>query len=53
MERKKKLFNQFKTDLKKQGIIREVFTFVDVSQLKNKLTIWAEGDKALRLVKSV
>lgn len=48
MERIKDLFNQFRTDLKKQGIIREVFTFVDASQLKSKLTIWAERDKAIK-----
>lgn len=48
LERIKDLFNQFRADLKKQGIIREVFTFVDASQLKSKLTIWAERDKAIK-----
>ncbi|MBL8676121.1 MAG: hypothetical protein JNJ47_01665 [Alphaproteobacteria bacterium] len=44
----KDLFNQFRTDLKKQGIIREIFTFVDASQLKSKLSVWAERNKAIK-----
>lgn len=47
LERLKDLFNSFREDLKKKGIIREIFTFVDASQLKSKLSLWSERDKAI------
>jgi hypothetical protein len=34
------LFNEVRDALKKQGIIREIFTFVDSSQLISKLSVW-------------
>lgn len=48
LEKLKDFFNQFRLDLKRKGIIREIFTFVDASQLKSKLTVWAERDKAIK-----
>lgn len=48
LERLQDLFNKFRSDLKRQGIIQEIFTFVDASQLKSKLSIWKERDKAIK-----
>jgi transposase, IS5 family len=48
LERLKDLFNRFRLDLKRQGVIREIFTFVDASQLKSKLSVWSERDKAIK-----
>ena len=48
LERLKNLFNHFREDLKEKGIIREIFTFVDASQLKSKLSLWSERDKAIK-----
>jgi IS5 family transposase len=48
LERLKDPFNQFRRDLKKQGAIREIFTFVDASQLKSKLSVLVERDKAIK-----
>jgi transposase, IS5 family len=43
-----KLFNQVRDALKRQGLIREIFTFVDSSQLISKLSVWEERDKAIK-----
>lgn len=43
------LFNEVRDALKKQGIIREIFTFVDSSQLISKLSVWEERDKAIKV----
>lgn len=43
-----KLFNQVRDALKQQGLIREIFTFVDSSQLISKLSVWEERDKAIK-----
>ena len=48
LEKLKDLFNQFRLDLKRKGVISEIFTFVDASQLKSKLTVWTERDKAIK-----
>lgn len=42
------LFNQVRASLISMGLIREVFTFVDASQLVSKLTTWDERDKAIK-----
>lgn len=34
--------------LQSMGLIREVFTFVDASQLISKLTTWDDGDRAIK-----
>ncbi len=41
------IFNQVRDSLKGMGLIREVFTFVDASQLVSKLTTWDDRDKAI------
>ncbi len=41
------LFNRVREALKQQGLIREIFTFVDSSQLISKLTVWEERDRAI------
>lgn len=46
-ERLSKLFNKVRKELKKQGLVQEVFTFVDASHLISKLSLWEERDKAL------
>lgn len=50
LERLKELFNKFRSDLKSKGVIQEIFTFVDASQLKSKLSTWKERDKAIKQV---
>ena len=42
------LFNRVRDSLKGMGLIREVFTFVDASQLVSKLTTWDDRDKAIK-----
>lgn len=42
------IFNQVRDSLKSMGLIREVFTFVDASQLVSKLTTWDDRDKAIQ-----
>ena len=42
------IFSQVRESLKSMGLIREVFTFVDASQLVSKLTIWDDRDKAIK-----
>ncbi len=48
LERLRDLFNKFRLDLKRKGVIKEIFTFVDASQLSSKLSIWNERDKAIK-----
>lgn len=43
-----KLFNKFNKELKKQGFISEVFSFVDASQIISKVSLWDERDKAIK-----
>lgn len=42
------VFRRVRLSLKSMGLIREVFTFVDASQLISKLTTWDERDKAIK-----
>ena len=42
------LFNDVRDCLYSMGLIREVFTFVDASQLVSKLTTWDDRDKAIK-----
>lgn len=42
------IFSQVRESLKNMGLIREVFTFVDASQLVSKLTTWDDRDKAIK-----
>lgn len=42
-----KLFNKVRDSLKRGGLIREVFTFVDSASLISKQAMWAERDKAI------
>jgi len=42
------LFASVRTSLISMGLIREVFTFVDASQLVSKLTTWDDRDKAIK-----
>jgi IS5 family transposase len=42
------LFQGFRDQLKKQGYINEVFTFVDASHLIAKANLWEERDEAIR-----
>ena len=41
------IFATLRTALKAQGLVREVFTFVDASQLVSKLSTWSDRDKAI------
>lgn len=43
-----KLFNKLGDKLKKEGVISEVFTFVDASQLISKVALWEERDQAIK-----
>lgn len=47
-ERLAGLFNRVRDSLKQQGLIREVFTFVDASKLISKLSLWEDRDKAIQ-----
>lgn len=42
------IFSQVRGALKGMGLIREVFTFVDASQLVSKLTTWDDRDNAIK-----
>lgn len=42
-----KLFNKFNNQLKKEGFVSEVFSFVDASQIISKVNLWDERDKAI------
>lgn len=43
-----KLFEQLRGQLKSQGYMNEVFTFVDTSHLIAKASLWEERDKAIQ-----
>jgi len=43
-----KLFDQLRSQLKAQGYMNEVFTFVDASHLIAKASLWEERDKAIQ-----
>lgn len=42
------LFNQLREQLKVQGYMNEVFSFIDASQLISKATLWQERDRAIK-----
>ena len=42
-----KLYNRVRESLKASGLIREVFTFVDSSQLLSRVNVWDARDRAL------
>jgi IS5 family transposase len=42
------LFESVNGQLRKKGVLRDVFTFVDATALISKLTTWEERDKAIR-----
>ena len=42
------LFQELRDQLKKQGYMNEVFTFVDASHLITKANLWEERDEAIR-----
>jgi IS5 family transposase len=48
-ERLAKMFNKVREALKEQGIIREIFTFVDATNLVSKISTWEERDKAIKI----
>lgn len=41
------VFNRLRASLKAAGLVREVFTFVDASQLVSKLSTWDDRDRAI------
>lgn len=41
------IFNSVREQLKQNGLVREIFTFVDSSQLISKIHLWNERDKAI------
>jgi IS5 family transposase len=43
-----KIFNILRSQLKEKGYMNEVFTFIDVSHLISKSTLWQERDKAIK-----
>lgn len=43
-----KIFTHFREQLKRQGLMNEVFTFVDASHLIAKAKLWEERDKAIQ-----
>lgn len=47
IERLMDLFTTIQFQLKQQGLMREIFTFVDASQMISKLATWEERDKAI------
>ena len=42
-----KLFNRLGDKLRQRGLIADVFTFVDASQMVSKVSLWDERDKAI------
>jgi len=42
-----KIFRQLRDQLKQQGFISEVFTFIDATHLISKATLWKEWDEAI------
>ena len=47
-ERLMDIFSQVRNSLQGMGLIREIFTFVDASQLISKLTTWDDRDRAIK-----
>lgn len=47
-ERLSVLFNKIREGMKKKGVIREVFSFVDASSMVSKISTWEERDKAIK-----
>ena len=43
-----KIFNILRSQLKEQGYMNEVFTFIDASHLISKASLWKEKDKAIK-----
>ena len=43
-----KIFNILRSQLKSQGYMNEVFTFIDASHLISKASLWKERDKAIK-----
>ena len=43
-----KIFRDPRNQPKSQGLISEVFTFVDTTHLITKANLWGEGDKAIK-----
>ena len=43
-----KIFNILRSQLKDQGYMNEVFTFIDASHLISKASLWEERDKAIK-----
>ncbi len=43
-----KIFGELRDQLKMQGYMNEVFSFVDASQLISKANLWQERDKAIK-----
>lgn len=48
-ERLMNIFSHVRGSLREMGLIKEIFTFVDASQLISKLTTWDDRDKAIKL----
>ena len=48
-ERLMNIFSHVRGSLREMGLIKEIFTFVDASQLVSKLTTWDDRDKAIKL----
>ena len=47
-QRLAELFNNVNASLREQGVINNIFTFVDASAMIAKLTTWEERDKAIK-----
>ncbi|MFC1659569.1 transposase [Pseudomonadota bacterium] len=47
-KRLSKIFNILRDQLKSQGYMNEVFTFIDASHLISKANLWEERDKAIK-----
>jgi len=47
-KRLSKIFNILKEQLRSQGYMNEVFTFIDASHLVSKASLWEERDKAIK-----
>lgn len=47
-ERLAGMFNRVRDSLKAAGLIREIFTFVDATQLVSKMSTWADRDRAIK-----
>jgi transposase, IS5 family len=43
-----KIFHKVNDELRRHGVVSDIFTFVDASQLISKLTTWDERDKAIK-----